>query len=125
MPNDFALGSTIIYDFLAKKSLEKGIEENCRTAFYTLDLGLFANIKKLSRILSFRKSIQDWVFLFTGPKKFFGIICKFHLIPTKYSGAQQILRGRQVWERGGMYNDTMVSPNSWMLFQMKFKNSFS
>ena len=51
------------------------IEENCTTIFNTLNLGLFANLKKNFWRLSFRNPIWDRiVLLFTEPKKVLGII---------------------------------------------------
>ena len=52
------------------------IKENHITAFYSLNLGLFANIKKKTfwRLAS-GNSVQDWVYLsFTRPKNVLGII---------------------------------------------------
>ena len=54
--------------------MKKEIEENCITKFHSLNLFFLKGIEIFWR-LSFRNSVQDWVFLlFTGPKTMFEII---------------------------------------------------
>lgn len=54
--------------------MKKEIEENCITKFHSLNLFFLKGMKIFWR-LSFRNSVQDWVFLLsTGPKTMFEII---------------------------------------------------
>ena len=60
-----------LYVFIDKKTQGKGRNRRKQiTTFDSLKLVWFASIKNLFWRLSFRNSIQEWVFLpFTGPKK--------------------------------------------------------
>ena len=70
---------TYLYGQKSCKKKER-IEANYITTFKTLNLGLFAVLKKLFWRLQFRNSIQAWVFwLFTRPKKMLGIIPRLRI----------------------------------------------
>ena len=67
--DNFICSIDFVFVFKRKKAQEKGRSK--RKLVYSSNLDLFTNTKKLFWRLSFKNSIQDWVFLpFTGPKKY-------------------------------------------------------